>query len=276
MVISAEPYPGWAGKVGSQASERVLGIDLNDNVPLDEMTVSCLDPSLAPTHFVLQTSMNGRDWSTRGPLPGTTRRRGTAAQALLRFQPIATASRFRRRRVGICRWIGVRKMEQTSARESCRYLAAHVPNLSAENLPVVDAGHPGYPALLRYRAYFYQPAAAVRTFQLAGLPPEKNTQTVFLIDGRPAEEDAADPFVIEREIRPGLHEIQVWRNESRSEFLKRKPQLLCNVEGQDELIACPDEMFDPDSFPAEVRKAVIQPAVVKANDTGTEFAITFG
>ena len=34
MVISAEDYPGWAGAVGSKSSERMLGIDLNDNVPL--------------------------------------------------------------------------------------------------------------------------------------------------------------------------------------------------------------------------------------------------
>ena len=69
MVISAKPYPGWSGEVGSKSGERILGIDLNDNVPLDTMTVRCADPTLAPTHFVLQTSMNGRDWTTRARFP---------------------------------------------------------------------------------------------------------------------------------------------------------------------------------------------------------------
>ena len=68
MVISAEPYPGWAGVIGSKASERVLGIDLNDNVPLASMNVRCEDPTLKPTHFVIQTSLNGRDWIDARPL----------------------------------------------------------------------------------------------------------------------------------------------------------------------------------------------------------------
>ena len=55
--------------IGSKASERVLGIDLNDNVPLASMKVRCADRTLTPTHFVIQTSLNGRDWITRARFP---------------------------------------------------------------------------------------------------------------------------------------------------------------------------------------------------------------
>lgn len=274
MVISAEPYPGWAGKVGSQATERVLGVDLNDDVAVGQMVVRCLEPTLAPTHFVLQTSMNGRVWSTRArfpedPAPGDGRPTFCSFPTYRNGFSVTTP---KGRELPID-WS--HKMELLSASESCNYLAAHVPNLSAEELPVVNTGHPSYPGLVRYRAQFYQPTAAIRIFQLAGLPADKNTSTVFLIDGQPAAIDQEDPRIIEREFQPGLHEIQVWRNESRADFLKRKPQLLCNVEGESELVACPDNMFDPATFPPEVRKTIRQPAVINASEAGDEFTVDF-
>ena len=44
---------------------------------------------------------------------------------------------------------------------------------------------------------------------------ETKCPTIFLIDGQPAGEDSEDPLTIERELAPGLHEIQVWRHEGR-------------------------------------------------------------
>ena len=55
-------------------------------------------------------------------------------------------------------------MEISSARESCPYNAITVPGLSDMNVELPSGGHPGYPNLIRYRALFYQPTAAIRTF----------------------------------------------------------------------------------------------------------------
>ncbi len=274
MVISAAAYPGWAGEVGSKAEERLLSVDLNDNVPLDKMTVRCADPTLAPTHFVLQTSLNGRDWITRARYPDDP----APWDGRPRISSFPTYSRGIAISVPEDRHLPEdwpRKMEIGSAREEIPYNAITVPGLSDMNVELPSGGHPGYPNLIRYRAIFHQPAAAIRTFRLTGFPPGDKPQTIFLLDGQPAGEESDDPLTIVRELRPGLHEIQVWRNESRAELVKRKPQLLCDVSGQQELQPCPDNMFDPSQFPAALRETIAMPATITANDAANEVATQF-
>ena len=280
MVISAEPYPGWSGAVGSKASERMLGIDLNDNVPVDKMIVRCTDPTLAPTHFIVQTSMNGRDWATRARFPDDPAPWDGRSQ-ITSFPTYGRAIRVEPPKDRSLPDAWLKAMEFGSARAAIPYGAFIVPGLGDLNLAHASGGHPGYPTMIRYRALFYQPAAAIRTFQLTGLPLADKTQTVFLIDGQPADEESNDLLTIERELRPGLHEIQIWRNESRAELLKRKPQLLCDISGEDDLQPSPDSMFDPKTFPAAVRQTIATPATIEAatdEEPGgaTNFNITFG
>ncbi len=276
MAISAKPYPGWAGQTGSKAGERIFGIDLNDNVPLDKMTIRCGDTGQALTHFVLQTSMNGRDWTTRARYPDD--------PAPWDGSPRITAFPTYGRAIAISApkdrnlpedWAP--KMDIASAAKAIPYNAISVTGISNLNVELPSGGHPGYPNLIRYRALFYQSAAAVRTFRLSGLPLIDKTHTIFLLDGKPAGEESGDPLTIKRELRPGLHEIQVWRNESRSALVKRKPVLLCDVSGKKELTPCPDSMFDPSKFPASVRKMIDSPATVKpVDESATQFDIQFG
>ena len=276
MAISANPYPGWAGEVGTKASEVTFTIDLNDNVPLDKMTVHGADPEQALTHFVVQTSMNGRDWITRArypdnPAPWDGRPRISSFPTSHRGIAVSPP----RDRNLPDDWLA--NMETESARESVPYNAITVAGISSMNVELPSGGHPGYPVMMRYRAVFYQPAAAIRTFHLTGFPAAANTQTIFLLDGKPAEEESADPLTIKRELRPGLHEIQVWRNESRAELVKRKPALLCDQTGRNELVPCPDSMFDPNNFPAAIRRIIAKPATIKpANGDATQLDIAFG
>ncbi|MFT5854184.1 MAG: outer membrane protein assembly factor BamD (BamD/ComL family), partial [Verrucomicrobiales bacterium] len=278
MAISSQPYPGWLGKVGDKESARTFGIDLNDNVPLDKMSITMGGAGQALSHFVLQTSMNGQHWTSRARYP--------ASEDAVPWDGRPRVSSFPTYRGGIPVSVPegrdlpqdwAEKMELNSAKESCGYLSANVTSISAENLPMVNTGHPGYSGLLQYRALFYQPAAAIRSFQLNGYPvaDEKgNVQTIFLIDGKPADEDAENPLTIERELAPGLHEIQIWRHEGRSELLKRQPLLLCDEPGKDALVPCPDGMFDPATFPEGVRATIPQPARIASNATGLD--VSFG
>ena len=68
MAVSAQDYPGWQGKVGDKDTARTFGVDLNDNVAAAKMTVQ-MENVQALTHFVLQTSMNGKEWTTRARYP---------------------------------------------------------------------------------------------------------------------------------------------------------------------------------------------------------------
>ena len=56
-------------------------------------------------------------------------------------------------------------------------------------------------------------------------------------------------------------------------FSKRKPVLLCDEPGKEDLVACPDAMFDPSTFPEGVRTMIPQPAkITPSADGGLEVA----
>ena len=277
MVISATDYPGWSGEVGSKAEFQSFTIDLNDNAEPRDMTIVCDDPTQRLTHFVLQTSMDGSTWHTRARFP--------SVSAAWDGRPHITAfPTYNRNSLPISEaedrtvpedWL--EKMEIASAAGDIKYGAFTVPTLQLDGLELPSGGHPGYPVLIRYRAYFYQEAAAVRTFQLAGLPNGDKVQTLFLIDGKPAAADQDDALTITRELSPGLHTIEFWRHESRGELQKRKPRLLQNVAGKEALSPCPDTMFDPANFPQGVRESISQPATITTSgEKPNQFDVSFG
>ncbi len=260
LAISPNQTAGWQGELGDKDKTRTFGVDLNDNVALDNMRLMWGEGDVGLTHFVLQTSMNGRDWITRSrypdnPAPWDGRPRvrsfptyGRDAMNVSEPTSYALPSDWSE------------KMELSTAKPSLSYAAEHVKSIASMKPDLASGGHPGYSVVMQYRALFYQPDAAIRRFRLTGYPAEK---TIFLLDGEPAPEDSEDPLFIERELRPGLHEIQIWRHEGRNDLEKRTPVLLCDVPGQAELMACPDGMFDPSSFPSGIRSKIAKPARIE-------------
>ena len=273
MAISARDYPGWQGNVGNADKPRTFGIDLNDNAPIEKMSLDTGDASSSLKRFVLQTSLDGKNWTTRARFPEDTPV-WDGSPHVSSFPAFGTNSIPVSKPEGRelpADWLEI--MDYTSNRASIKYLSAHVKSLSAAPLPFVEPSHPAYGGVIRYRALFYQPAAAIRRFQLTGLPADGNT--IFLLNGTPAAEDAENPLLIEREIPPGLHEIQIWRHEGRSDFLKHKPVLLCDDSGKPDLIPCPDAMFDPATFPDDMKKTIPQPATLTPTASGG-MDISFG
>jgi tetratricopeptide (TPR) repeat protein len=270
MAISSQVYPGWMGNVGDKEKMRIFGVDVHDNAMLDTMMIKFPDDKSRLTHGVLQTSMEGQRWVTRARFPGN--------PAPWTGQPRVTSFPTYRGGFPVTEPKGpdlpvdwLEKMELASASSSCGYLAATVRNISAGPLPMVETGHPNYSGLIQFRALFYQPELAVRRFKLSGYPEQS---TIFLIDGQSAGKGADDPLLIERELKPGLHEIQVWRHESRSALLDRKPVLSCDVPDKDDLVPCSDSMFDPVKFPEGVRAQIAQPAVIEKTEDGLK--VSFG
>jgi outer membrane protein assembly factor BamD (BamD/ComL family) len=272
MAISAREYPGWQGNVGDANKPRTFGVDLNDNAPIDKMSVDTGDASNSLKRFVLQTSLDGKNWTTRARFPEDT--------PVWDGSPLVTSFPvFGTNSIPVSKpegrelpadWMEI--MEYSSNRASITYFSAKVKSLSAEALPVVMPSHPAYGLVLRYRALFHQPAAAIRRFQLTGFPNDGNT--IFLLNGTPAAEDAENPLLIERELPPGLHEIQIWRNDGRGQLLAAKPALLCDEPGKADLIPCPDAMFDPATFPDDLKKSLPQPATLAP--AGNMMNIAFG
>ncbi|MEI6177816.1 MAG: hypothetical protein WCS43_13065, partial [Verrucomicrobiota bacterium] len=271
MTISAREYPGWLGNVGNADKPRIFGVDLNDNAPIDKMTLDTGDAANLLTRFVLQTSLDGRNWTTRARYPENT--------PVWNGKPHVSSFPTYKSGIEVSKPEGralpadwLEKMEITSNRESIKYLSANVKSLSAGELPIVETGHPGYSGLVRYRALFNQPAAAIRRFQLTGYPEDGNT--IFLLDGTPAATNAESGLLIERELQPGLHEIQIWRNAGRDTLIKAKPILLCDEPGKPDLIPCPDSMFNPSTFPDPIKLLI--PQAAQLTSSGSLMNIVFG
>ena len=279
MAISARDYPGWQGKPGDKEKKRTFGIDLNDNVAVDTMSIAWNGGESKLTHFVLQTSMNGKDWTTRGRYP----KDGAPWDGRPQITSFPTHGR---NAMGVATPQGrdipkdwQEKMDLSSARGSINYVAKHVPGLASMKPELANGGHPNYSVLMRYRALFYQPAAAVRRFRLEGYPNKLDKgkpRTIFLLDGQPADEESDDPLTIERELKPGLHVLEVWCHDSRNKLEKRKPKLLCDVPGEENLKPCPDSMFDPSTFPDGVKAQIPQPAQITQAEDRSGLDITFG
>jgi tetratricopeptide (TPR) repeat protein len=274
MAISSKDYPGWQGQVGEKGEARIFGIDLNDNAAIDKMTIDTGESAL--THFVLQTSMNGKDWTTRARYPEEKNPAPWDGQPRISVTPNTHTAPLSVPEDRELPEDWKEKMELGSISPTIEYNAASLSNISVENLPNVKV-HPQAAVLLQFRALFYQPAAAIRRFRLEGLPlagEKGDTRAIFLIDGRPASEESEDPLAIERELSPGLHEIEVWYTEPFDVLIKRKPVLLCDVAGEEKLAPCPDSMFDPSGFPDGVRETIDQPATLTGSDSGLD--VTFG
>jgi outer membrane protein assembly factor BamD (BamD/ComL family) len=270
MAISTKYTNGWLGAISDSKEARLFTIDVNDDAAVDQLNIQSGATADSLTHFALQTSMNGIDWTTRARFPAEAAPWDGRPQisSFPTFRSALTITPPTSRELP-ADWL--QKMEVESARPDCLFLSAHVANLSSENLPIVKTGHPSYPGLIRFRATFHQPTAAIRRFQLEGLPfqDDKETiQTLFLLNGTPASEDSENPHTIERELSPGLHTIEIWHHGGRDAFLKTKPRILQDIPGQAELTPVPDDMFDPATFPEAVRAAIAHQASITPSENG--------
>jgi tetratricopeptide (TPR) repeat protein len=279
MTISSMDYPGWQGNVGDADETHIFGVNLNDNAAPGKLTIDSGGADQQLTRFLVQTSMNGKDWVTRARVPDD----NEVWDGRPHVSSFPTHGN-NKMEISVPKGREIpadwhETMDITSTRASAKFLSKHVRSLSADKLPLVEAGHPGYSVLFRYRALFHQPSAAIRRFQVTGLPPMaadgKGAGALLLIDGQPAAADSENPLLIERELAPGLHEIQIWCNLSRSQILDAKPALLSDVPGKQELQPCPDSMFDPAGFPGNARALIPQTADVRSAADGS-WEVTFG
>ncbi|MBT3295967.1 MAG: tetratricopeptide repeat protein [Verrucomicrobia bacterium] len=276
--ICPKASAGWMGKVGEKGKANTYTIDLNDNVPIDTMTLQWLGEQQALTHFVVQTSMNGKEWINRARYPvGNALQDGRPRISMFRTAGSKDASAnltvSQAKGTHVPRdWYA--KMALHTAMPGCRYFAAYMPSLT--NLPSFvneeKRVHSWDTFLVQYSAQFYQAEKAVRAFQLSGIPATNATGEAiawFVLDGRPGGRE--DPMTIERELGSGLHTLDVWMQRRPLDIRADRPLLQCNVPGKGALQPCPDAMFDPATFPEGVRAQLPQPAAVTNVTGGVEF-----
>lgn len=271
MTISPLEYPGWQGEVGNLEKQRTFGVDLNDNVPVKEMLVDGGAKGNTLSKVVVQTSMNGVTWTSCGRFP--MEQAPWDGRPQFTSMPTYSAGSLPITNPSTpelpAEWL--EKLEIGTMGKDVNYHSAYSTNLQPKNEHLVGTPHPDYPGLFRFRAVFHQPTQAIRTLRVTGLNPKDkqgNYSTIFLLDGKPADANQEDNLTIKRELKPGLHTIEVWTHMGRIHYLRAPLKLQCDAAGKTELIDCPDEMFDITRFPAEARKDLPQHATVTAEGSG--------
>ena len=296
MVISpVASYPVWK-PVATKGVVPEFTIDLNDNVPLGEMTITAAEPGARLTKFVVQTALNTGDWTTVALHP----------QNMLAvadpWGPSITVLN------DTDQWqMGGRPaappFEELAAQADRDWMTQQFPLGLAENVAGPSAAFPeSIPKAIpwkrhnhqdnahvihRFRGWFHEPAAVTRRFRLdpgpyqlpANLHPSMNqpAQHLLAVDGVPVTKFGG-PLEAEIALQPGVHRFEIWSiGWVTSIGFGRTATLLANLDPKDPaaLVACPDAFFDTKAFPPGAIDHRNAPAEVTPSPDGNQFRVAF-
>ncbi len=266
--ITPLPNRAWKGDAFYKTKEgktRYLKVDFNDKVALGPLQVnSGADGAL--TSFYIQTSNDGSTWTHKGSYPASPMGWDGSAEMTLIPAPNCESQRHNRLPAKWFQMMNAELLSRPYLNQKVKKFGAWSGKAPAENKGLV---------LLRYRALFFQKDIAMRTFKLSGYPESEEGHDAFLMLNGSMVGASQESKMITRQLNPGVHEIQVWRLEKYDTLVKHKPVLLCDLEGNDTLQPCPDNMFQLSSFPPLIQKTIPK-AVQISKISKTEFNIDFG
>jgi len=293
MVISPRTdYPAWRPEPGD--GPHHFTVDLNDNVPLGALEVVAGDEGYRPERLIVQTAMNRQEWTTVATYPSSATRDIAAP-----WRPSLTVVNESDRHVhhanrSVYDFDGVRQQLTTGwMNEPDMALARNVAGPS-ELLPesVLSAvkwqrrNRWSNPAVVvRFRAYFHEPREVMRRFELdfgndqVKKESDRDRAPEFLIavNGRVISEQDADKIAGGVSLKPGVHRLEVWATGRIEQigFGQRQASLLANLQEPDELTPCPDQFFDPETFPPGSIGHRNVPGQITPTDDGKRFKVDF-
>ncbi|MFP4105113.1 MAG: tetratricopeptide repeat protein [Phycisphaerae bacterium] len=264
FVISAnEEYPAWVG-LADNVRPKTFSVDLNDNLPLGVMTVNADVPGRKLKKFLVQKSLNGRDFQTIGaynadwkPWDGSPRlqavelgrRPGTSLEALKLY------------------------LEQGYLRDSRKKITRTTNDISGEldNNGSIrkDLGvgkHDHY--VVHYRAAFYQDRRRMRSFSVEG----KNAQFILAVNGRSIS-SRKEETDLKLSLGKGVHVMDLYVITQGGNDASWK--VMQDIDAEPFIAPCPAEMFDPKKHPEITEGVKLSPATVTAGSDGQVFSIQF-
>lgn len=296
MVISpVADYPAWRPQPGPGKTPE-FRVDLNDNVPLGEMTIAAREPGAKLQKFVLMTGMNDREMTPVAVFPND---QVTVEKP---WHPSVTVMNDTdHHHVRDERSVyDIRELEEHLStgwmrQQYAQGVVGNVDGPSQAMAPELPAKvswkrqnlHGTSHVIYRFRGYFHEPAEVTRRFrlELGKYDIPKNThpsvnhpaQFMLAVDGQPIT-DRQKTGTLEGEInlRAGLHRFEIWATGWNSSIgFGRAVKLLANLEDAATLTECPDSFFDPERIPKDILSHRNAPAAVTAGEDGTQFKITF-
>ncbi|NNC88738.1 MAG: tetratricopeptide repeat protein, partial [Akkermansiaceae bacterium] len=297
MVISpaADTYPAWRPVPVKDVTPE-FKVDLNDNVALDELTITAVEEGARLKTFALQTGMNEGDLTTVAVYPNhpaaiekpwqpsvlvmndTDHHHGRDERSVYDLQEL---------RDHLARgWI-TQSYAAGAAGNVAGPSEAMTPEIPGKVKWLRQNRHHNSHVIYRFRGYFHEPREVTRRFKVElgkykvpeGTHPSVAHPPQFLlaVDGRPIT-DREQPNRLEGEInlRPGVHSLELWATGWDCAIgFGRSVKLLANLDDPEQLADCPDAFFDPATFPENTLDHRNGPATVTANEAGTEFKVKF-
>lgn len=297
MVISPKTdYPAWR-PVPTKGLVPDFTIDLNDNLPLGELTISAREPGAKLQKFLVQTAMSPSDWTTVGTYPAS------KIPIADPWQPSVTVVN----EDGRNHHYGARsvyELDALRAHLSTGWLAHQPDQAIAKNvsgpssaLPHSIPGdiqwkrggtYPNPAVVVRFQAYFYEKENVTRRFALDlgkiiehNIPADakqKGEQAQFLIAVNDRIITSKDQPQLQGEVglKSGIHKIEIWATGWLSNIgFGRDIKLRANLTSPDQLMECPDSFFDPKTFPPSLMDQRNGPATIAANSDSSEFKVKF-
>jgi outer membrane protein assembly factor BamD (BamD/ComL family) len=295
MVISPKSdYPAWRPvAVNGKAPE--FTVDLNDNLPLGEMSITAAESGSNLKKFIVQTAMNSGLWTTVGRYPDH------PVEIAQPWMPsVVVMNDTDRHHTNNNRLLvpEFKEVEQQLDRgwmtqQFAQGVASNVEGISKAFDQAIPAKvkwlrqnqHHNSHVIYRFRGYFYEPAEVARRFKVElgrFQVPEKThpsvahpPQFLLAIDGRriTGEDGGLEGGL---NLRAGLHRFEIWATGWDCAIgFGRDIKLQANLDDPDKFAECPDNFFDPKTFPDGVLEHRNAPAEIAADADGTQFNVTF-
>ena len=265
-VISRGEYPPWVALPDNQRP-KIFTVDLNNNVALSKLTLLADVPGRRLRNFILQTSLNGNDFTDVATWP----------------QPLAAWDGSLR--LELAR-IGAPGSPPATLKEFRDYLevghiVAGAPKLT---LPGVlsakwDVNIGGHAAKLavpangwfvgRVSGTIYQPIRQTRTFRVDHKNQLRNVRYLLVVNG----EAGRDPYEVTRSFGKGIHRVELYfaaQHGATPEF-----ELLTDTPEPPYIAPAQPAQFDVTKFPADHEPIGFQPAQVLTNGVSGQFTVAF-
>jgi outer membrane protein assembly factor BamD (BamD/ComL family) len=297
MVISpqAASYPAWR-PLAAEGTTPDFTVDLNDNVAIDELTIVAKEAGATLKNFYLQTGMNESEMTTIATYPSEV----VAAKEPWKPSVVVMNDTDQHHTQDKRSVYDITELKEQVERGwlTQTYAAGAAGNVAGPSEAMTESipgrvkwlrqnQHHNSHIIYRFRGYFHEPTEVVRRFklELGNYQVPKDThpsvsnppQFLLAVDGRPIT-DAEKPGLLEGEVnlRPGIHYFEIWATGWDCAIgFGRSVRLQANLEGEDQLVDCPDAFFDPATFPEGTLDHRNSPATVEANEEGTEFKVRF-
>ncbi len=263
-------YPAWMA-LADNVRPKLFTIDLNDNIAMGTMEIVADQTGRRLKSFLVQTSMNGQDFTTVGSWPEAFKPWDGKAHATLVKLP-SMPRRFDQK------W-AIEYLTMGHLRDKQKKVTVPIKNivtplggdvLGKERTLGINWDTP---YLAHYKVAFYQPRRQLRTFRLEPKDGENAPGYILCLDGKPAQRNKEGEIEIKQSIGRGVHVLDLYIVTTRKQGAKF--QVVTDIEAEPYIGPCPDSMFDATANPQISKGVARKAAEISADNKQQTFTVKF-